>query len=178
MTVEFRLLGEVEARVDGRRLDIGHARQRCVLAALLVDVNQPIPMEQLVDRVWSDRPPYSARNSLATYVSRLRNLFAEAAGVAISRGPGGYVLETDALSVDVHRFRHWAAQARATADPVEATVLFDRAWTSGVVSRLHRWTPPGSTTCAARWSPSGFRWCWIATTSHCVPGGTPNCWGS
>ena len=66
MTVEFRLLGDVEARVDGRRLEIGHARQRCVLAALLVDVNQPIPVDQLVDRVWSDRPPHSARNSLAT----------------------------------------------------------------------------------------------------------------
>ncbi len=126
MTVEFRLLGAVEAQVDGRRLDIGHARQRCVLAALLVDVNQPITLEQLVDRVWSDRAPYSARNSLATYVSRLRHLLANAAGVAISRRPGGYVLETDALSVDVHRFRHWAAQARATADPGEATVLFDR----------------------------------------------------
>ncbi len=126
MTVEFRLLGAVEARIDGRRLDIGHARQRCVLAALLVDMNQPITLEQLVDRVWSDRAPYSARNSLATYVSRLRHLLANAAGVAISRGRGGYVLETDALSVDLHRFRHWAAQARATADPVEATVLFDR----------------------------------------------------
>ena len=43
MTVEFRLLGEVEARVDGRRLEIGHARQRCVLTALLVDVNRADP---------------------------------------------------------------------------------------------------------------------------------------
>ena len=127
MTVEFRLLGEVEARVDGRRLEIGHARQRCVLTALLVDVNQRIPVEQLVDRVWAHRPPYSARNSLATYVSRLRNLFADTAGVVISRGPGGYALETDALSLDLQRFRRLAAQARATADPVEAAVLFDRS---------------------------------------------------
>ncbi len=126
MTVEFQLLGAVEVRIDGRRLDIGHARQRCVLGALLADVNQPIPVEKLVARVWWDRAPYSARNSLASYVSRLRHLFAEAAGVVISRGPSGYVLETEALSVDLHRFRHWAGQARATADPVEATVLFDR----------------------------------------------------
>ncbi len=127
MTVEFRLLDAVEARVDGRRFDIGHARQRCVLAALLVDVNHAIPPERLVDRVWSDQAPYSARKSLVGYVSRLRNLFANTAGVAISRRPGGgYVIETDALSVDLHRFRHWACQARATADPVEAIVLFDR----------------------------------------------------
>ncbi|VBA38041.1 Regulatory protein AfsR [Mycobacterium innocens] len=127
MTVEFTLLGDVEARVDGRRLEIGHARQRCVLVALLIDVNRPIPVGRLVDRVWSDRPPYRARNSLAGYVSRLRNLLAESEGASISREPGGYVLAADPLSVDLHRFRRVAAQARATDDPLQAALLFDKA---------------------------------------------------
>ncbi len=127
MTVEFRLLGDVEARVDGRRLEIGHALQRSVLVALLVDVNHPIPAEQLVERVWSQRPPASARRSLTSYVSRLRNLLADVPGVTIARKPGGYVLTADALSVDLHRFRLLASQAGATADPDEATALFDRA---------------------------------------------------
>ena len=43
MTVEFRLLGDVEVRLDGQKLDVGHARQRCVLVALLVDVNHAPP---------------------------------------------------------------------------------------------------------------------------------------
>ncbi|MCV7075384.1 AfsR/SARP family transcriptional regulator [Mycobacterium szulgai] len=127
MTVEFRLLGDVEVRVDERRLEIGHARRRCVLVALLIDVNHPVSPEQLVDRVWSDRPPRRARNSLAGYVSRLRTLLADAGGVVISRGPAGYMLGTHALSVDLHRFRHLAAQARTTADPVQAAALFERA---------------------------------------------------
>ena len=127
MTVEFRLLGDVEACIDGQRLDIGHARQRCVLAVLLVDVNRPIPADQLIDRVWADDQPHRARNALAAYMSRLRQLLADAADVQIVRGPGGYVLSADALSVDVHRFRDMAAQARATTDPAAAATLFDAA---------------------------------------------------
>lgn len=125
--MEFRLLGDVEARLDGRRLETGHARQRCVLVALLVDVNRPIPVDQLVDRVWADQPPYRARNALAGYLSRLRNLLAGTEDVAISRQPGGYVLTADPLSVDLHRFRYLASQARATEDPLDAAALFDRA---------------------------------------------------
>jgi DNA-binding SARP family transcriptional activator len=127
VTVEFRLLGDVEACLDGKRLDIGHARQRCVLAALLVDVNRPVPAEQLIDRVWADDPPHRERNALAAYLSRLRQLLAVADDVAVLRQPGGYMLSTDALSVDLHRFRHLVAKARAITDPAEAAAVFDSA---------------------------------------------------
>jgi DNA-binding SARP family transcriptional activator len=126
VTVEFRLLGNVEALLDGRRLDIGHARQRCVLVALLVDVNDPVSADQLIDRVWADDTPHRARNALAAYISRLRQLLA-GADIRIARESGSYVLETDALSVDIHRFRHIGSQARAAVDPAEATALFDSA---------------------------------------------------
>lgn len=127
MTVEFRLLGDVAASVDGRRLEIGHARQRCVLVLLLVDANRPIPADQLIHRVWADDQPHRARNALAAYVSRLRQLLAGADGVRISREPGGYVLSADSLSIDLHRFRDMVANGRRTADPAEAATLFDRA---------------------------------------------------
>ena len=126
MTVEFRLLGDVEACVSGRRLDIGHTRQRCVLAALLIDVNRPIPAEQLIARVWADDTPHRARNALSAYLSRLRRLLAEVS-VPIAREPGGYLLTTDALSVDLHRFRDAVARARETTDPASAATLFDEA---------------------------------------------------
>ncbi|MDN5930957.1 MAG: winged helix-turn-helix domain-containing protein, partial [Pseudonocardia sp.] len=127
MTVEFRLLGDIDARIGGRRIEIGHARQRCVLAALLIDVNRPVPGDLLVERVWADRPPHRSRNALSAYLSRLRQVLAGAPEVRIGREPGGYVLASDALSVDLHRFRHLAAQARAIDDPAEATTLFGRA---------------------------------------------------
>jgi predicted ATPase/DNA-binding SARP family transcriptional activator len=127
VTVEFRVLGDVEARLDGQRLDVGHARQRCVLVALLVDVNRPVPADILIDRVWADQPPHRARNALAAYLSRLRQLLAGAGDVQIVREPGGYMLTADALSVDLHRFRHLASQARTTADLADASALFGRA---------------------------------------------------
>lgn len=127
MAVEFRLLGEVEALADGQRLDIGHARQRCVLASLLVDVNRPVSVDQLINRVWADEPPRQVRNALAGYLSRLRQLLGDAGDVQISRGPAGYTLTTEALSVDLHLFRHLAAEARTSADPLDATMLYQRA---------------------------------------------------
>jgi predicted ATPase/DNA-binding SARP family transcriptional activator len=127
VAVEFRLLGDVEARLDGQRLEIGHVRQRCVLVALLIDVNHAVPADQLIDRVWADEPPHKGRNALAAYMSRLRQLFADAEDVQIVREPGGYKVATDALSVDLHRFRQLVSKARATADPVEAAVVFDSA---------------------------------------------------
>lgn len=127
MTVEFRLLGDVEVAVDGQSLDIGHARQRCVLAALLVDANRPIPSEQLIDRVWADDLPHRARNALAAYVSRLRQLFADIGAVQIVRQPGGYMLSTDPQAVDLHHFRDLVVAARAATDDRAAATLFDRA---------------------------------------------------
>ncbi|MCV7154758.1 BTAD domain-containing putative transcriptional regulator [Mycolicibacterium pyrenivorans] len=127
MSVEFRLLGDVEARSRGQRLDIGHARQRCVLVALLVDVNRPVPADMLIDRVWADEPPHRARNALASYVSRLRQVVEDDGDVQIVRQSGGYVLTADPMTVDLHCFRRLAAKARATVDPAAAAQLFDEA---------------------------------------------------
>jgi predicted ATPase/DNA-binding SARP family transcriptional activator len=127
VAVEFRLLGDVEARLDGQRLEIGHVRQRCVLVALLVDANHPVPADQLIDRVWADEPPHKGRNALAAYISRLRQQFGGADDVNFVREPGGYKLAVDPMSIDLYRFRQLSARARATADPVEAAALFDAA---------------------------------------------------
>ncbi|WP_433293954.1 BTAD domain-containing putative transcriptional regulator [Actinoplanes sp. CA-030573] len=128
MAVEFRVLGEVEAVVDGGSVDLGHARQRCVLAALLVDANRAVPPDRILDRVWGEDPPECARGVLRTYVSRLRRSLRDAAGdVAIERRPDGYVLTVEPEAVDVHRFGSLLARARAAEDDDRAVELFDRA---------------------------------------------------
>ncbi|ORB63145.1 AfsR/SARP family transcriptional regulator [Mycolicibacterium tusciae] len=127
MTVEFRLLGDVEVRLDGQKLDVGHARQRCVLVALLVDVNHAVTADQLIDRVWASETPSRSRNALAAYISRLRQSLGGADDVAIVRSPGGYALQADPLTVDLYRFRRSVEAARALADPAASATAFDAA---------------------------------------------------
>ncbi|MFD5030738.1 BTAD domain-containing putative transcriptional regulator [Streptomyces sp. NPDC058220] len=121
--VEFRLLGAMEASVNGRPADMGHTRQRCVLAALLVDANRAVPVDQLIDRVWGDRAAQRARGTLYGYLSHLRRALAAAEDVRIVRQPGGYVLETDPETVDLHRFRALVVRARATDDERAAALM-------------------------------------------------------
>ncbi|WFE29299.1 BTAD domain-containing putative transcriptional regulator [Solwaraspora sp. WMMD791] len=115
--VEMLVLGEVTARVDGVDLDLGHARQRAVLVALLVDAGRLVPTDRLLDRVWGDRPPQRARNALAGYLSRLRQVLAPADQVRIVRRPGGYLLQVDPTQVDLHLFGQLVRRARAAAAP-------------------------------------------------------------
>src|SRR5690349_17786327 len=123
--VELRVLGDVEAWIDGRRVEVGHARQRCVLAVMVLEANRVVTVDQLLDRVWSAQLPHQGRQVVRTYVSRLRRLLAPG-GVEIERRPGGYVLLTDPDDVDVHRFHRLVTQARASGDD-RAIGLFDQA---------------------------------------------------
>jgi DNA-binding SARP family transcriptional activator len=125
--VRFRLLGVVEAHLDGEPVDLGPARQRCVLAALLVEANRPVSVDQLVDRVWDEHPPHRARDSVYSYLSRLRAVLAGVPDVSIARRGAGYVLVVDEATVDLHRFRYLVAQARAADDDEQALALYEQA---------------------------------------------------
>ncbi|MFG3259351.1 BTAD domain-containing putative transcriptional regulator [Streptomyces sp. NPDC048172] len=124
MRAEFRLLGDVGVRVDGRQVDIGHARQRLVLMALLVDVNRVVTVDQLVERVWGGDAPQRARGTLHSYLSRLRQALAPVVGeAALTRRAGGYVLTADPAAVDLHRFSALSGRARGADDGTAVGLL-------------------------------------------------------
>lgn len=127
MAVEIRLLGTVEAVLDGRRTDLGHARQQCVLVALAAEPNRPVSFDQLVSRVWADRPPRRPRAALYGYLYRLRQLLADADGVTLVRHTGCYELVTDPDAVDLWRFERLADTARRAGTDPERLDLFDAA---------------------------------------------------
>jgi DNA-binding SARP family transcriptional activator/tetratricopeptide (TPR) repeat protein len=127
MVVEFRLLGPIEVHHDGRQLDVGHLRQRCVLAALLVDANQAVQVETLVDRIWGrHRLPIRPTAAVQTYVSLLRRALAAVDGVRIVRRAAGYAITVAEEAVDLHRFRALVGRAGG-ADDAGAATLYEQA---------------------------------------------------
>jgi len=145
-SMRFHMWGPLTASRDGVHADLGPARQRCVLAVLLMTPGQPVALETLVEHVWGDRRPERVRNVLATYVSRLRRALAlldarttaAGAGVTPARLPGvelryrwgGYLVTCVSEQVDLHRAAHLARRARehaAAGREEEADRLFAEA---------------------------------------------------
>lgn len=128
MPVEFRVLGDVGAYLDGKALDLGHAQQRSVLAVLLVEAGRTVSADQIVHRIWGHDAPQRAKSTLYSYMSRLRGALAVAEEECrIARRPGGYALLVAPDAVDLHRFRALVEQARAAGEPAVAAPLFDQA---------------------------------------------------
>ncbi|MBP2338097.1 DNA-binding SARP family transcriptional activator [Saccharothrix coeruleofusca] len=126
--IRFGLLGQVQAWLGPDEVDLGHQKQRHVLAALLVDADRVVPVARVLERVWGEDAPLSAQTTLYSYLSRLRRaLSAVPDHVLIERHPGGYAVRVDPDRVDVHRFRRLVAQARAVDHPAGAAEVLERA---------------------------------------------------
>lgn len=99
--LEFRLLGPVEAVVDGRSVPLGGVKPQVLLAALVLERGRVVSTSRLVELVWGDDPPTSARSLIQTYVSKLRRALADhgAHHVILSRSPG-YLIRLDGARVD------------------------------------------------------------------------------
>ncbi|MGM9467907.1 NB-ARC domain-containing protein [Streptomyces murinus] len=109
----LRLLGPVELVHEGRSLDVGGPRQRVVLAMLGLNVNRTLSTEQLIDAVWGDAPPVTARGQIQVAISTLRKQFARAGRPdAIRTRAPGYVLELAPESVDSLEFDRLVTTAR------------------------------------------------------------------
>lgn len=122
--VDFRLLGQLETLVDGERVALGSPKQRALLAQFLLRANEAIPVERLVDALWPDDPPASARHAVQVYVSRLRRALGDASRIgARSRA---YVLRAEPGEIDVDRFRELVRAGREALARDEAVEAAER----------------------------------------------------
>ena len=106
--------------LDGEPVALGGQKRRALLAVLLLDANRVVSRDRLIDALWGDEPPDTARNTLQVYVSQLRKLLPE--GV-LETAPAGYRLVIEADAVDLFEFIRLSEEGRAAlgaGDPARA----------------------------------------------------------
>ncbi|MGB6457799.1 MAG: BTAD domain-containing putative transcriptional regulator [Streptosporangiaceae bacterium] len=123
----LRLLGPVQVWEDGAWRTPVRPQLRLLLAVHALSAGQVVLASELVDLLWDDRPPASARASLHALVTRLRQALSGVPECGLDRHGDGYRLRIDRGLVDVHQFRSLARAAREASDGTEAMALFDRA---------------------------------------------------
>ena len=118
--MEFRILGPVEVWDGAQQLDVGGPKPRALLSLLLVHANQVVSSNRLIDQLWGEAPPPTARNTLQSHVARLRHSLHRrnrdaSAQVLVTRSPG-YLLRVEPGELDLHRFEGLTRAARLAAD--------------------------------------------------------------
>ncbi|MGW0804937.1 BTAD domain-containing putative transcriptional regulator [Nonomuraea sp. NPDC002799] len=105
----IRLLGPVTVSREGKNFDLGPPRQQAVMAVLASPPGRVVPLSQLVDALWGDRPPSSAEQSIYTYIAGLRRVLEPGRGrhensTVLARTAAGYILRLHCQQVDVGAF--------------------------------------------------------------------------
>ncbi len=111
MRVEFQILGPLRVSRDGGHVTLGAAMLRRLLAALLCEAGQPIAATTLIDALWGDAPPPSARKTLQVYVHRLRRAIGD--GERLDHDAGRYTLHAGPRELDTLRFHELSAKGRS-----------------------------------------------------------------
>ncbi|MGH3935661.1 MAG: AfsR/SARP family transcriptional regulator, partial [Pseudonocardiaceae bacterium] len=125
--MEFAILGPLEVLDQHRRIEVSSAKERLLLAMLVVHVNEVVSADRLIEVLWGADPPATAANTLQTYVSHLRRALepdrAPRAqdGVLRTRGQG-YALTIAPGAIDAVRFERMARDGRdaLALDPKQA----------------------------------------------------------
>ena len=119
--MDVRLLGPVEASVDGRAVAVGGAKPRALLAMLALNAGSTVSTDRLIEGLWGDPPPATATKLVQLYVSQLRKALAAGGdGAAIVTRGHGYELQVAPDAVDARRFERLVARGA----PREALALW------------------------------------------------------
>jgi predicted ATPase/DNA-binding SARP family transcriptional activator len=112
----LRLLGPVRIDTNPPTRQVSGAKARAVLAALGLRVGQVVTLDQLIEDVWGETPPPTARNAIQVYISALRRTYDLSGRVlGLERVADGYRLRCARGEVDWWLFQELAAQSRRSA---------------------------------------------------------------
>ncbi|MBA3630427.1 MAG: winged helix-turn-helix domain-containing protein [Actinobacteria bacterium] len=159
---EFRILGPLEVATEEGLAALGGAKQRGLLAILLLQPNIVVSRNRLIDLLWGEQPPETAVSALQVHVHGLRKALGQ--DRLRTSGPG-YVLSVKPGELDLERFMELCDEGRdqlAAGDSVAAATTLGDAlalWRGPALDtsppspsrrpRLHAWRssvlPPSKT---------------------------------
>lgn len=129
--VRVDALGSLRVHRGPVQVDLGPAKQRAVFVALVLQDGQTVSTDALIEVVWGDDQPSSARQLVHTYVARLRRLLEpelpprERNHVISSVTGGGYRINLSRDLADVSRFRRLLREAKQHLSVNDTTRAFD-----------------------------------------------------
>src|SRR3954454_8810864 len=126
--MEFRILGPLEVVDDGRELALGGAKQRALLALLLLHANSVVSRDRLIDELWDADPPETARTALQVHVSQLRKALGRER--IVTQAPG-YMVRVEPGELDLGRFERLCSgvdpsDSASAAETLRAALLLWR----------------------------------------------------
>jgi DNA-binding SARP family transcriptional activator len=120
--MDFRILGPLEVAVGDELLELTGARQRALLAILLLHGGEAVSTDRLIDELWGDDPPGPGGAALRVRVSQLRRALGAGGALLVTRAPG-YALALGPDQLDLRRFERLVeagGRALAGGDPAAA----------------------------------------------------------
>ncbi len=125
--MEFAILGSLEVLDEHRCVEVSSAKERLVLAVLVVHAGEVVSADRLIEVLWGAQPPATAANTLQTHISRLRRALepgraARAQDGVLRTHPQGYMLAVAPEFIDAVRFERFARDGREAlaGDPERA----------------------------------------------------------
>jgi DNA-binding SARP family transcriptional activator len=120
--MEFRILGPLEVADGDNVITLASAKQRGLLAILLLSANEVVSADRLIDELWGEQGPESGRTALQVLVSKLRKGLGHA-GVPLATRAPGYVMRLEREQLDLRRFERLVEEADASEPAVAAGKL-------------------------------------------------------
>ena len=127
--MEFRILGPLEVSHDGRAVRLSGARQRALLAILLLHAGEVVPSDRLMDDLWGEKLPTAGHTALRVRVSQLRKALGPGGELLVTQPPG-YALRIAPSQLDLSRFEHMVAdgeRALGAGEPERTVELLAEA---------------------------------------------------
>jgi predicted ATPase/DNA-binding SARP family transcriptional activator len=119
-SIEFRILGLLEARVDAQVVTPRPAKPRALLAALVAHANEALSTERIIGMLWDDDETGGTKGVVQQYVNQLRTALEPGhlpkSPYEILTGTGtstGYKLNVAPGQLDLQHFDRLVAEGRA-----------------------------------------------------------------